>query len=169
MNVDVDRETIDTGNQSIPKTEDIQRWVQTTIGSDIWSEQARKNRFDVVQIKEATNKQCEISIRIVDEVEISNLNAAYRNKKEPTNVLSFPAALSDEIPLLLLGDIVISAPTVKREAKEQGKLEQAHWAHMIIHGTLHLLGFDHSNDEEALVMEAIETSILEKLNFPAPY
>jgi probable rRNA maturation factor len=169
MNVDVDNASNDTANQGVPPDEDIQHWVETTVGSKIWSKQALENRLHVIKAETMASKECEISVRIVDEAEIADLNATYRNKQGPTNVLAFPAAVSDEIPLLPLGDIVISAPTIRREAREQGKTEQAHWAHMIVHGTLHLLGFDHQNNNEAQVMEAIETSILKKLQFCAPY
>lgn len=170
MNIDISNACVDESDSpNVPKTEDIQHWVQTTIDSREWSEKAQQHQLQVLQAEAIENKPCELSIRIVDEAEIAELNATYRNKSGPTNVLSFPADLNQDIPLLLLGDIVISAPTILREAREQGKTAQAHWAHMIVHGTLHLLGFDHQNAEEAGIMEAIETSILSRLAFPAPY
>lgn len=111
----------------------------------------------------------QLTVRIVDEAEGAALNEAYRHKTGPTNVLSFPAGKDDFLPVPLLGDIVICAPVVEREAREQGKRAEAHWAHMVIHGVLHLLGYDHVEADEAQVMEALETAILERLGFPDPY
>ena len=117
------------------------------------------------QRKEAS----EISLRIVDSAEIQQLNAQYRHKNQPTNVLSFPAEFPEGLCLPLLGDIVICAPIIAAEAKTQGKTESAHWAHMTIHGTLHLLGYDHIETDEAEAMEALEAQILNKLGYPNPY
>ncbi|RLA47716.1 MAG: rRNA maturation RNase YbeY [Gammaproteobacteria bacterium] len=114
-------------------------------------------------------EEAELGIRIVSEAESAELNTRYRSKRGATNVLSFTADLPDIVPLPLLGDIVICAPVVLREAREQGKQVQAHWAHMVVHGTLHLLGYDHDSEHKALIMEAIETDILTSLEFPPPY
>ncbi|MDE1461846.1 rRNA maturation RNase YbeY [Spartinivicinus poritis] len=111
----------------------------------------------------------ELSIRVVDETESAELNFAYRQKHGPTNVLSFPAELPEAVELPLLGDLAICAPVVFREAAEQNKSLEAHWAHMVIHGTLHLLGFDHINDKDAEIMESLETKILMELDYPNPY
>lgn len=116
----------------------------------------------------------ELLVRIVDEAESQSLNQQYRGKNKPTNVLSFPSqALPVDVPELVaaqaLGDLVICAPVVQREAVEQNKSLQAHWAHMLIHGCLHLQGHDHSNDNEAQHMEALERRLLAQLNFPDPY
>lgn len=111
----------------------------------------------------------EISIRIVDEAEGADLNRTWRQKDYATNVLSFPAELPAEIGSSLLGDLVICAPVVAREAAQQGKTEEAHWAHLVVHGTLHLLGFDHETAAEAEGMEALETRILADLGYPDPY
>ena len=111
----------------------------------------------------------ELSIRIVDEPEAKTLNETYRGASGPTNVLSFPFDEKTPEPLPLIGDIVICAPVVAREAEEQNKALNAHWAHMIIHGVLHLLGYDHQNDSEAAIMEALETEIMHILGFPPPY
>ena len=100
---------------------------------------------------------------------MTQLNSAYRGKAGPTNVLSFPAEIPEGLDIPLLGDIVVCAPVVRREAVEQGKTESAHWAHMIVHGTLHLLGYDHIQNDEAEAMEALETTILAQLNYPCPY
>lgn len=111
----------------------------------------------------------EISLRLVDEAEMSQLNQTWRGKPGPTNVLSFPADLPPGLDLPLLGDIVVCAPVVRREATEQTKPLDAHWAHMLVHGTLHLLGYDHITDQDAEVMEALESRILGTLNYPCPY
>ena len=113
--------------------------------------------------------EAEIAVRIVDTAEITELNHQYRNNNKATNVLSFPADLPDHIELPLLGDLIICAPVVAKEAREQAKPSQHHWAHMLIHGTLHLLGYDHIDDAEAEQMEALEVKILAALNIPDPY
>ena len=111
----------------------------------------------------------EVCVRLVDRAEMSTLNLSYRGKAGPTNVLSFPAHLPAELGLPLLGDIVICAPVVRTEAAAQGKQLAAHWAHMTVHGTLHLLGYDHIEEDEAIVMEALESAILAGLGYPCPY
>jgi probable rRNA maturation factor len=112
----------------------------------------------------------ELTLRIVDESEGSELNQRYRGRPGPTNVLSFPFEPPPGLPPSdLLGDLVICAPVVAREAREQGKPEEAHWAHLVVHGTLHLLGYDHITDPGAEEMEAMETVILTGLGFPSPY
>ncbi|MFO7704154.1 MAG: rRNA maturation RNase YbeY [Halopseudomonas sp.] len=111
----------------------------------------------------------ELTIRLVDEAESQSLNRQYRGKDYPTNVLSFPADLPPELNIPLLGDLVICAQVVAREADEQDKPLQAHWAHMVIHGCLHLLGLDHSDDTEAEQMEALERQLLAQLGIADPY
>lgn len=111
----------------------------------------------------------ELSIRIVDEHESQSLNHQYRGKDKPTNVLSFPADLPPELELPLLGDLVICANVVEREAKEQNKVLEAHWAHMTIHGCLHLLGYDHIDDAEAEAMESLESQLIMSLGYSEPY
>lgn len=111
----------------------------------------------------------ELTVRIVGEAEGAELNARYRGRRGPTNVLSFPYEGVPGVDLPLLGDIVICAPVVRREAAEQGKPEPAHWAHMVVHGTLHLLGHDHIEAEEARAMETMERQILAGLGYPDPY
>jgi len=126
----------------------------------IWAEVALNGR----------RERAEISIRLVDELEGAELNGRFRGRRGPTNVLSFPF---EPMPGLkdcdLLGDLVICAPVVAREAREQGKTLQAHWAHMLVHGLLHLLGYDHMDAVEAEEMEGLETCLLEGLGFPTPY
>lgn len=115
------------------------------------------------------NDPVQLAIRIVDETEGTQLNEHWRGKQGPTNVLSFPVTDLEHIAPGLIGDIVICAPVVAREADTQGKDLSAHWAHMIIHGTLHLLGYDHIKADEAAEMERLETRVLESLGYPDPY
>lgn len=115
------------------------------------------------------DKDTEIVVRIVDEAESADLNKQYRQKSGPTNILSFPAELPEELGLNLLGDLVICAPVVEREALEQNKDLSHHWAHIVIHGLLHLLGYDHIDDDDAEVMEAKEIEILGHFNIKNPY
>lgn len=113
--------------------------------------------------------QAQVSVYLVDAEEGRALNQRYRGKDKATNVLSFPADLPPELGLPLLGDLVICAPVIAREAEQQSKSCEAHWAHMLVHGSLHLLGYDHIDPVEAETMEALETEILAQLNYPAPY
>ena len=132
-----------------PDEDSIRRWVAAAIG----------NR----------REEAELSVRIVDLSEGQALNQQYRGAKGATNVLSFPFAAELPEPLPLIGDIVICAPVVAEEAHQQQKEAKAHWAHMIVHGVLHLLGYDHQNDGDASIMETLETDILQGLGFPPPY
>jgi probable rRNA maturation factor len=113
--------------------------------------------------------EAELTIRVVGRRESRELNSTYRQKDSETNVLSFPAELPEGIDLPLLGDIVICAPLVAEEAAAQGKALHDHWAHLAIHGVLHLLGYDHVADEDAEEMEALEISLLESLGIGNPY
>lgn len=113
--------------------------------------------------------RAELTVRLVDEAESQALNRDYRGKDKPTNVLSFPFEAPPGVPSKLLGDLVICAGVVAREAAEQGKPLADHWAHMIVHGVLHLLGYDHEQDEEAQEMEALEVQILDGLGVADPY
>jgi probable rRNA maturation factor len=114
-------------------------------------------------------KTVELTIRIVDETEAQQLNETWRQRSYPTNVLSFPYESPPGIEIPLLGDMVICAPVVAREASEQHKTLEAHWAHLVIHGTLHLLGYDHQEETQALAMETIEINVLNNLGYPNPY
>ncbi len=115
------------------------------------------------------NQDSEIVIRIVDEDESAVLNQQYRKKQGPTNILSFPFDPPKSIDLNLLGDLVICASVVEREAQQQNKISSDHWAHITIHGILHLQGFDHIEEREAEAMEAQEITILHSLNLNNPY
>ncbi|KPL50080.1 heat-shock protein [Xanthomonas axonopodis] len=118
-------------------------------------------------------READLAVRVVDEKEGCSLNHHYRGKDYATNVLSFPAELPEGLPkgikMPLLGDLVICAPVVAREAAEQGKLLAAHYAHLTVHGTLHLLGWDHEDDKEAEAMEQLEREILADLGIDDPY
>ncbi len=136
-------------SKQLPALAEIQQWATAAVGE----------RRD----------EAEISVRIVDTEEGADLNEHWRNKTGPTNVLSFPSDLPPELELPLLGDLVICAPVVERESEQQGKGLKAHWAHMVVHGTLHLLGYDHIEDQQADIMESLETQIMATLGFPDPY
>ena len=138
-----------TSYPSVPGDDDLARWAAAAVGDH--------------------RAEAEISLRIVDEEESQALNRQYRGKDKPTNVLSFPADIPPELGLPLLGDLVICAQVVAREAEQQHKALSAHWAHMVVHGTLHLLGYDHIEDDEAEIMESLETRILAGLGIDDPY
>lgn len=109
------------------------------------------------------------SLQIVGSDEMQSLNKNYRNKDKPTNVLSFPMELPDEVGINILGDLALCDEVIESEAKQQGKAAEAHWAHMVVHGMLHLQGYDHIEDDEAELMEAKEIEIMKKLDFENPY
>ena len=136
-------------HQDVPSDNNFKQWVSACLQKD--------------------QQTSEVSIRIVDERESHSLNLQYRGKDNPTNVLSFPIELLDGVECELLGDIVICAPVVEAEALEQNKTSLSHWAHLTIHGTLHLLGYDHEHDIEADIMESREIEILADLGFTNPY
>ena len=123
----------------------------------------------VLQVLPEHKRDSELTIRVVDEAEITALNRQYRGKDGATNVLSFPYEAIPGVATDLLGDIVICAPVVASEAVAQGKPLEAHWAHMVIHGVLHLLDYDHHQDAEAHKMEARETELLDGLGYANPY
>jgi len=141
--------------EAVPKDDDIIHWIAATLANET--------------AQRTTPEATELSIRLIDREEMTILNKNYRGKSGPTNVLSFPADLPAELNLPLLGDIVICAPVVLEEARLQGKDSTAHWAHMAVHGTLHLLGFDHVVDADAHIMETVETAVLATLGYPCPY
>ncbi len=133
----------------LPTEQDFERWLTTALNGE--------------------RDETEMTVRLVDEAESQALNRDYRGKDKPTNVLSFPFEAPPGIALPLLGDLVICRQVVEREAAEQNKPLQAHWAHMVVHGCLHLLGFDHIKDDEAEEMEAREIVILAGLGMDNPY
>jgi probable rRNA maturation factor len=140
---------------SVPQLEDINGWIAAAIAA-----------VD-------PGSACEVSVRIVDEDEGRSLNREYRNKDYATNVMSFsagaaPSSLPPDVPKAL-GDIVICGPVVEKEAAAQNKTVADHWGHLLVHGTLHLLGHDHEDDQSAAAMELIETGILTGKGVPNPY
>lgn len=138
-----------SNSKQLPGLSDLELWASAAVGE--------------------RREEAEISLLIVDEAEGAELNQQWRNKNGPTNVLSFPSDLPAELGLPLLGDLVICAPVVAKEALEQKKSLSSHWAHMVVHGTLHLLGFDHIDDDQAEEMESLETDILARIGYPDPY
>jgi len=133
----------------LPSVSDIETWIGAVV----------RGRRENVQL----------TVRIVDEEEGTELNKRWRQARGPTNVLSFPSEGLEAIAPDLLGDVVICAPVVESEAREQGKSLTAHWTHMVIHGTLHLLGFDHVDEDHAREMELLEARILKELGYSDPY
>jgi probable rRNA maturation factor len=111
----------------------------------------------------------ELTVRIVDEAEGAALNRTFRGRPEATNVLSFAIGAPPGCAGHVLGDVAICAPVVAREAREQSKAIKAHYAHLVVHGTLHLLGYDHRGDEDAREMESLERALLARLGFADPY
>lgn len=124
-----------------------------------------------VVLTDKLKENIELTIRIVDESEIIDLNHRYRNKNKATNVLSFPIELDfgENLDYRMLGDIIICASVVEKEARDQNKELLAHWAHMVVHGLLHLLGYDHENPEDANIMESLESELMQNLGFKSPY
>jgi probable rRNA maturation factor len=135
----------------LPSDQQLLQWVQAALAAAELTEPA------------------ELTIRIVDSEEGQALNRDYRQRDYATNVLSFPFDAEIELPVQLLGDLVICAPVVAREAIEQNKSVLAHWAHMVVHGSLHLLGYDHMDDDDAVTMESLEVAIMATLGFANPY
>ena len=145
--------TYATARKGVPSSASFRKWVAAALAD--------------------RDAPAEMAIRIVGADEGRELNRTYRGKDYATNVLSFPAELPEGLPedveLPLLGDLVICAEVVAREAAEQGKRPADHWAHLVVHGTLHLLGWDHEADDEADAMEAREREILAGLGIADPY
>lgn len=153
-------------NAQLPSLSQLQQWAELALQKGYTTEP----------------DNTEITIRIVEQRESQELNLQYRSKDQPTNVLSFPfeqpvfddpslaAAMAQELgDAVYLGDLVINADLVEQEAAQQSKSNQDHWAHLVIHGTLHLQGYDHIKDDEALIMETLETQLLAQLNIADPY
>lgn len=165
-----------SSRRGVPHVRNLNRWAQAAYEKTARARQLSRGRAEVA-----------LTIRVVGAAESRRLNRTWRRKDQPTNVLSFPAmdaphpggrATSPDGAgaefghgegALDLGDLAICAPVVAREARDQGKPAQAHWAHMVVHGVLHLLGYDHENDRDAVVMEAHETKILAQFGYDDPY
>ncbi|MHA7002371.1 rRNA maturation RNase YbeY [Aeromonas schubertii] len=149
MKVMLDLQIACENEQGLPSEADFQRWLDGTVLG--------------------FQPEAEVTVRLVDEAESQDLNLTYRGKDKPTNVLSFPFEAPPGIDLPLLGDLVICRQVVEREAIEQDKPLEAHWAHMVVHGCLHLLGYDHIEDDEAEEMEQLERDIMNELGYADPY
>ncbi len=136
-------------SNSIPSIDQFQSWI------------------DVVLSDESIDS--EIVVRIIDEAEMTRFNEQYRDKIGPTNILSFPFDVPENIVSILLGDLLVCAPIIEKESLQQNKLVDHHWAHIIVHGVLHLLGHDHIDECDAKEMEALEIKILRKIKIKNPY
>ena len=150
----IDLQIASDNSEGLPTLEQFTYWVETALAFEAQTEDFTET---------------EMTIRIVDEEESQTLNREYRGKDYPTNVLSFPFEVPEGIELPLLGDLVICRQVMEREAKEQQISLASHWAHLAVHGTLHLLGYDHIEEAEAEEMEGLETQIMQKLGFEDPY
>lgn len=149
MSIELDLQIASQSSEGLPSESDFQLWLTSTVS--------------------LFQPQAEVTIRVVDQSESQQLNFDYRGQEKPTNVLSFPFEVPPGIEIDLLGDLIICRQVVEQEAIEQNKRLAAHWAHMVVHGSLHLLGYDHIEDEEAEEMESLETEIMLKMNFSDPY
>lgn len=138
---------------AIPSPEQIQGWAELVLNDHLLQQP----------------DQLEVTLRFVDEDESQRLNATYRKKNYATNVLSFPFEQAPGFSIPLLGDLVLCAPVILQEAQQQGKSAEAHWAHIIMHGLLHLVGYDHIQEDEAEEMETLEINLLAKLGYANPY
>ena len=145
----IDLQIVSENIDGLPTLEQIEQWATAAVQPE--------------------SDDVEMTVRIVDEAESQTLNRTYRAKDRPTNVLSFPFECPTEVSLPLLGDLVICRQVVEYQAAEQEKPLMAHWAHMVVHGSLHLLGYDHIDDSEAEEMESLETKIMQGLGFVDPY
>ncbi|MCG9684336.1 rRNA maturation RNase YbeY [Vibrio sp. Isolate23] len=149
MSIELDLQLAVEDEKGLPSFEDVHLWLSSAVA-----------KFQ---------PQAEVTVRIVDEQESHQLNHDYRGKDKPTNVLSFPFEAPPGIEMDLLGDLIICKQVVEQEAAQQSKRLMAHWAHMVVHGSLHLLGYDHIEDDEAEEMESLETEIMLDMGFEDPY
>ncbi|TDO98777.1 rRNA maturation RNase YbeY [Marinomonas balearica] len=150
QNVDLDLQVATQESTGLPTLKEFELWAESALPKD-------------------SDTCYEMTIRLVDEEESQTLNNEYRGKNKPTNVLSFPFEVPEGVELPLLGDLVICRQVVEQEAQEQKKDLNHHWCHMVVHGVLHLRGYDHIKEDEAEEMEALEVQILASLNIPDPY
>ncbi len=148
----VDLQSVLESRAEIPSREEIEAWVRATLEGAGYAQ-----------------REVELTVRIVEPEESAWLNQTYRHKTGPTNVLSFPFENPPSVALPLLGDLVICASVVEQQAAQQHKTVMAHWAHMVVHGVLHLLGYDHVEPQQMEKMETLEISILAGLGYDNPY
>ncbi|EGU44837.1 putative metalloprotease [Vibrio ichthyoenteri ATCC 700023] len=149
MAIELDLQLAVEDEQGLPSFDDIHLWLSKAIS--------------------LFQPDAEVTVRIVDEQESHQLNLEYRGKDKPTNVLSFPFEVPEGMEMDLLGDLIICRQVVEQEAIEQDKPALVHWAHMVVHGSLHLLGYDHIEDDEAEEMESLETEIMQAMGYQDPY
>ena len=142
-----------SGAVEVPTQEKFQQWAEI---------------FESDELIESDSAQ-EVCIRIIDEAEMTELNLRYRDKNSPTNVLAFPCETPEGVSQNYIGDVIICAPVVTQQASAQQKSIESHWAHLTLHGILHLLGYDHIVDADAEIMEKCEVQLMAKLGFPNPY
>ncbi len=153
MELYVDLQIASENQQKLPELHHMEEWIHAAIR----------------EASSVKRELAELTVRIVDCEESQELNNQYRGKDKPTNVLSFPFQNPPGVTLPLLGDLVVCKAVVEKEAAEQVKPLISHWAHMLIHGTLHLLGYDHIDEDEAVEMESIETKLMIELGYSDPY
>ncbi|WP_342607358.1 rRNA maturation RNase YbeY [Vibrio tritonius] len=149
MSIELDLQIACKNEQGLPSADQFSHWLTQAVSG--------------------FQEQAEVTIRIVDETESHQLNFDYRGKDRPTNVLSFPFEAPPGMDIDLLGDLIICRQVVEREAQEQNTPLASHWAHMVVHGSLHLLGYDHIEDDEAEEMESLEADIMLAMGFEDPY
>ncbi|MGM0481283.1 MAG: rRNA maturation RNase YbeY [Pseudomonadota bacterium] len=153
MTIELDYQvTVADPDNALPTARQVQHWVSQVLTA------VRPQQDDA-----------ELTVRVVDKDEGRQLNNAYRERDYATNVLSFPFQAPVELPIPLLGDLIICADVVAEQARQQHKAVSDHWTHMVIHGTLHLLGYDHIEDDDAEAMEQLERELLAELNIADPY
>lgn len=162
----------DLARADLPKKNQFKLWVLSAL-SRVFAKDSAQGDLPLSPLAKKLSPikvPLEITLRLVSEAESAELNFSYRHKSGPTNVLSFPYD-DDFLPeqTFYLGDLAICAPLVLKEAMQQEKSALAHWAHLTVHGLLHLLGYDHEQEVEALVMEALETQVLQQLGYADPY
>jgi probable rRNA maturation factor len=148
----------------VPGTVTLRRWARAAYSEGLAALPVARRRMHA-----AVGQGAALCVRVVGSAESRRLDRDYRGKDKPTNVLSFPSSPEERIATGVLGDLVICSPVVAREAREQRKTLGAHWAHMVVHGTLHLLDYDHERARDARAMEALEVEILRGLGFHDPY
>lgn len=151
MNVTVELQNASLDQDGLPSEETLETWAQKAL--EIGGRTA----------------DAELTVRLVEPQEIQSLNALYRHIDKPTNILSFPFECPEEVELPLIGDLIVCMQVLRREAEEQGKSVEEHFAHLIVHGCLHLIGFDHIEPEDAKIMEPLEVKAVMALGYDNPY
>lgn len=151
MKTDVELQVAVVNQEGIPDEETLAKWAQKAL-----------------EIGGRTT-DAELTVRVVEPDEIQHLNGIYRHMDKPTNILSFPFECPEEVELPLIGDLIVCLKVLQKEALEQHKSIEEHFAHLIVHGCLHLIGYDHIKDEDAAVMEPLEIKAVEALGFDNPY